>query len=131
MLGFLLLDDHATRGFVVYCLLEFLGNCFGVGRCDTSNENTVTLFENFRGNFDDLRWCFAGTINDFWEALPQSTMLVNLCEAKVGDRFFAQRGESLCLADFAGAEIFKQLSCLGRGHAGKYAELTDFLQQKR
>ena len=58
-------------------------------------------------------------------------MLIHLREAEVGDGFFAEGSKSLRLADFAGAELFKQLDSFGGGHAGKYAGLPNFLQQKR
>lgn len=58
-------------------------------------------------------------------------MLIHLREAEIGDRFLAEGSKSLRLADFAGAELFKQLGSFGGGHAGKYAGLPNFLQQKR
>ena len=58
-------------------------------------------------------------------------MLIHLREAEVGDGFFTEGSKSLRLADFAGAELFKQLGSFGEGHAGKYAGLPNFLQQKR
>ena len=58
-------------------------------------------------------------------------MLIHLREAEIGDWFFAEGSKSLRLADFAGAELLKQLGSFGGGHAGKYAGLPNFLQQKR
>ena len=57
--------------------------------------------------------------------------MIHLREAEVGDRFFAEGSKSVRVADFAGAELFKQLGSFGGGHAGKYAGLPNFLQQKR
>ena len=57
--------------------------------------------------------------------------MIHLRETEIGDGFFAEGSESLRLADFAGAELFKQLGSFGGSHAGKYAGLPNFLQQKR
>ena len=103
---------------MVFGFGEFFGECLGVAGRDASDEHAAALLENFGGDFDDLRGSFASAEDDLGEALPQGAVLIDLCEAEISDRFLAKRGEGLRLADFAGAEILKQLGGLGGGHAG-------------
>jgi hypothetical protein len=107
-------------------MMDSLFECFAqeasVFGLNTGNEDTVVVFEQTAGDFDDLLRRFARAENDFRKAFAQRAMRVHLSEPEVCDRSGLEILQNLLAADAASAELFQQSDGFRRCHGLRMQE---------
>ena len=83
---------------------------------DASDQDSLFALKNFRGDLDDLEWCFARAKDNLRETLSQRAVGVHLGEAEVNQRRGLKSAQHFLAAGLPGAKCFQQVDSFLRGH---------------